>query len=47
MTNLLIAYLFSVFATYRTARMVALEDGPGNVFMDVRGALLGAPAWVQ
>jgi hypothetical protein len=47
MTNLLIAYLLSVFATYRTARMVALEDGPGNVFMDVRGALLGTPAWVQ
>jgi hypothetical protein len=47
MTDLLIAYLFSVFATYRTARMVALEDGPGNVFMDVRGALLGAPSWVQ
>jgi hypothetical protein len=47
MTNLLIAWGFSVFATYRTARMVALEDGPGNVFMDIRGALLGTPSWVQ
>jgi hypothetical protein len=47
MTNLLIAYLLSVLAVYRVARMVALEDGPGNVFQDVRGALLRAPAWVQ
>lgn len=47
MTDLLIAWALSVLAVYRTARMVAIEDGPGNMFMDVRGALLKAPAWVQ
>ena len=47
MTDLLIAYLLSVFAVYRVARMIAREDGPGNVFQDLRGALLRAPAWVQ
>jgi hypothetical protein len=47
MTNLLIASLFGVLALYRTARMVALEAGPGNMFMDLRGSLLRAPTWVQ
>jgi hypothetical protein len=47
MIDLFGLWLLSVLAVYRPARMIALEDGPGNVFMDVRGSLLGMPLWVQ
>lgn len=47
MIDLLGLWALAVLAVYRPARMIALEDGPGNVFQDLRGSLLKAPAWVQ
>lgn len=32
----MIAYLLAVFAAYRIARIIAMEDGPADVFQRIR-----------
>jgi hypothetical protein len=34
--HVVIAYLLAVFATYRVARILAMEDGPADVFQRIR-----------
>jgi hypothetical protein len=33
----LLAFLIGCLATYRVARMIGLEDGPGELFLSLRG----------
>lgn len=40
MFDVLITFILAVFATYRVARMVALEEGPGAIFEDMRNFYL-------
>lgn len=46
MTDLLIAILLSGFAVYRAAKMVATEEGPFSVFLNLRNRFLG-DSWID